>query len=68
LSRMKLVISQKAWHVTTCSRGIIDDDELMWVCFVSYVCVCTCDGAWNPDLVKMMIPFANSECHNGKRG
>ncbi len=29
LSRMKLVILRKAWYVTTCSRGMIDDDELM---------------------------------------
>ena len=29
LSRMKLVILQKAWFVTTCLRGMIDDDELM---------------------------------------
>ncbi len=29
LSRMKLVISRKAWHVTMCSRGMIGNDELM---------------------------------------
>jgi hypothetical protein len=32
---------------------------------VNYVCVCACDGAWNRDLVKMILP-ANSKCHNGK--
>ncbi len=30
------------------------------------MCVCVCDGAWNRDLVKMILP-ANSKCHNGKR-
>ena len=29
LSQMKLVISRKAWYVTTYSRGMIDDGELM---------------------------------------
>ncbi len=44
LSQMKLVISRKAWYVTTCSRGMIDDDELMCVLFMNYVCVCVCHG------------------------
>ena len=34
--------------------------------FVNYVCVRACDGAWNCDLVKMILP-ANSKGHNGKR-
>jgi hypothetical protein len=29
LSGMKLVILRKACYVTTCLRGMIDDDELM---------------------------------------
>ena len=32
---------------------------------MNYVCVCVCDGAWNRDLVKMILP-TNSKCHNGK--
>jgi hypothetical protein len=34
---------------------------------VNYVCVCACDGAWNRDLAKMILP-TNSKCHyiNGR--
>ena len=31
---------------------------------MNYVCACTCDGAWNRDAVKMILP-AKLKCHNG---